>query len=157
MQDMHRVYGFIAAAGVVAVVAVGASYSPIETNQLITGCYNKTNGSLRLIDVAVGSCNQSAEVTISWNREGLMGPVGLQGPQGPIGLPGPQGPAGPSVAVGTGSLTVPIMSVASGQEATLLIVGPLMVIGTCSSGANQGQVTATLWLSTTEDGSSYAN
>ncbi len=52
---------------------------------MIHGCYNTTNGSLRVVDDAA-SC-KTHETAIQWNQTG---------PQGPQGVPGPAGPPGPA-------------------------------------------------------------
>ena len=66
----------------VAAISLGAIPGSSET---ISGCYAKSNGSLRVIDAESGaSCVSNKETALSWNQ------------QGPQGLPGPQGPAGAS-------------------------------------------------------------
>ena len=62
---------------------------------VISGCYSKSTGSLRIV-VSVGAC-KSGEVGITWTSEGTPGPTG---PQGPAGAIGPAGPSGPTGAVG---------------------------------------------------------
>ena len=85
------------AALVVAVVAaVSVAYASIpDGNGVIHGCYQKTNGQLRVIDPAVSSCNPS-ETPLQWSQTGPQGPVGPQGPQGPQGPAGPEGLSGSS-------------------------------------------------------------
>ena len=69
---------------------------------IISGCYNNTNGGLRLIDRSSGDACKTGETAIQWNEAGPQGPsgpagpVGPQGPAGPQGLPGPAGPEGAS-------------------------------------------------------------
>jgi hypothetical protein len=60
----------------------------------ITGCYQKNNGQLRVVEAA-DQCHPS-ELALTWQQEGPPGPQGPVGPQGPIGPIGPQGPAGSS-------------------------------------------------------------
>ncbi len=57
---------------------------------VIYGCYNKTTGSLRVIDYPTVKC-QSWETLLSWNQ---AGPAGQQGPTGATGDVGPTGPSG---------------------------------------------------------------
>jgi hypothetical protein len=73
--------GFLLLAGGVAVASIP------DSSGVINGCWNKTNGNLRVIDTANDSCRTS-EIAISWNETGPQGP---QGPQGPAGPPGPPG------------------------------------------------------------------
>lgn len=69
----------------------------------ITGCYQKNNGQLRVVE-SVSQCNPSEQV-LTWQQQGPQGPQGPTGPQGPAGpqgatgpqgLTGPAGPAGPA-------------------------------------------------------------
>jgi hypothetical protein len=55
------------------------------------GCYQKTVGSLRVIDAATQRCNPGSEVPVTWSQRGPQGPVGATGAQGPVGPMGPQG------------------------------------------------------------------
>jgi hypothetical protein len=72
---------------------------------LITGCYNRTSGALRVIDaqaVPAQKCT-TKETQLTWNQtgpQGLTGPQGTPGLQGPQGLPGPQGLKGDTGATG---------------------------------------------------------
>jgi hypothetical protein len=64
---------------------------------VITGCYSKKDGKLRVIDAQAGKKCAKGEVALSWNQagpQGLAGPAGPQGPAGPSGTPGRQGPQG---------------------------------------------------------------
>jgi hypothetical protein len=74
----------------------------------IYGCYNKNNGSLRVVS-NISQC-KSPELPIKWNEVGPPGPQGEPGPQGPEGLqgppgdkgdPGPQGPIGLTGSMGS--------------------------------------------------------
>jgi hypothetical protein len=78
----------LALTSVIAVaLAGGAAYALIPQDGVITGCYAKATGVLRIIDAAVATC-RGGEVALSWNQQGV------QGPQGPVGPVGPAGPAG---------------------------------------------------------------
>jgi len=68
----------------------------------IDGCYNNTNGTLRVLTSTASGCKPN-ETAIQWNQEGAPGVQGQQGdpgvqgetgPQGPQGETGPQGPQG---------------------------------------------------------------
>ena len=105
------------AAGVVLaavmVVGVGSSVAAIPAaNGVITACYHKSNGHLRVIDVAAGDhCNANSERTLTFNQtgpQGPQGPAGPQGPQGPTGATGATGPAGPAGPIGPQGPTGPV-------------------------------------------------
>src|SRR5262245_57276572 len=83
----------IIATAIVAIIASITSGS-IPANGAIAGCYNKSGGTLRVIDASVTKC-ASNETSLTWNQIGPQGPVGPQGPAGPQGAVGPQGPVGP--------------------------------------------------------------
>lgn len=92
----------LAAAVAAALVAGGVAYATIpDSSGVIHGCYQKSGGSLSVIDATVTTCAKS-QTELDWNVQGPAGPQGAQGPQGvqgpvgPQGLQGPQGPAGPS-------------------------------------------------------------
>ena len=75
----------IVVSGSIAIAAI-----PDSTTKVITGCYKKTNGELRVIDKAAkGACNVKTEVELGWNQQGVKGDPG-------IGLPGPKGDPGAS-------------------------------------------------------------
>lgn len=86
----------VALTAVVAVAGGMVAASIPAADGTITGCYQKNNGQLRVVESA-GQCHPS-EQAITWQQEGP------QGPQGPIG---PQGPAGPQGATGPQGLTGP--------------------------------------------------
>jgi hypothetical protein len=52
---------------------------------VISGCYSKSGGSIRVIDSSVTNC-KSNETAISWNKEGPAGADGAAGPAGPQAL-----------------------------------------------------------------------
>jgi len=93
----------------VAAVGVGTAYATIpDGNGVIHACYQRSGGSLRVIDNSVTNCS-SKETSLSWNVQGAQGPQGPAGPPGPVGPagtpgaagpPGPQGPEGPQGPAG---------------------------------------------------------
>ena len=103
-RDVHGRFGgprwigmALASALVLAVgssVALGAIPG---AGGVISGCFAKTGGDLRVIDAAANNSCKSNELPLSWNQQGIAGPQGVQGPVGPAG---PQGPAGPAGAQG---------------------------------------------------------
>jgi hypothetical protein len=102
----------IGLAGTVAITATAVVYATIPTNNVISGCYSRSGGALRVVDPSTTSC-KTGETSHAWNVQGptgLTGPQGVQGPQGPIGpqgiqgvtgATGPAGPAGPNWSVYT--------------------------------------------------------
>jgi hypothetical protein len=99
-----RLFGLASAS---AALMGGAIYASIPApDGVITGCYKKSGGALRVIDTARDGCDRNIEQAISWNQvgpQGPQGPVGPQGPPGPTGLTGPMGPTGPAGPAGVGS------------------------------------------------------
>lgn len=100
-----------------AVAAIGNI--PDSNTGVITACYKKDGGALRVIDAQAGDKCKSDENELSWNHSGPPGPPGEEGdegdhgsagtgvgatgptgPPGPPGLPGATGPAGPTGATG---------------------------------------------------------
>lgn len=79
----------------IGLLAVGVAYATIPANNVITACYTKSGGTLRVIDPAVTNCKAS-ETLLTWNVAGAVGPAGPAGPPGATGDPGPVGPQGPA-------------------------------------------------------------
>ena len=86
---------------VVAVIALLVALGGVAAASIpgkggvISACYLKTGGSLRVFDTskpgASGRCHQN-ERTLTWNRQGPQGIRGQQGIQGVKGNTGPPGP-----------------------------------------------------------------
>jgi hypothetical protein len=74
-------------------------------NGVISGCFSKDGGALRILDTALGGCGTN-ETMLTWNQpgpQGLAGPAGPQGATGTTGTagqPGPVGFEGPAGATG---------------------------------------------------------
>jgi hypothetical protein len=91
-----------ASVGVAAVFAFGgvALATIPSSSGVISGCYAKKDGSLRVVDASAAAC-KTGEAALSWNQTGPQGskgdagPQGAAGPQGPKGDTGPAGPQGP--------------------------------------------------------------
>lgn len=88
--------------------AAGIAFADIPQGGVVTACYSKSNGSIRVIDAATTTCKPN-ETTLSWGTVGQQGPTGPTGPAGPAGAPGapgapgvagPAGPAGPTGLTG---------------------------------------------------------
>ena len=83
-----------------ATVAGGAAWATIPAaDGVISGCYQKEEGGLRVIDSETQTCRPS-ELAISWNRTGPQGPRGEQGARGEQGPQGPEGDRGDTGAKG---------------------------------------------------------
>ena len=84
----RRGAGLLAAGSVLGgVVAGGVAWAAIPNNGVITACYQKSDGTLRVVDATTSTCNRD-ETTLSWNAQGVPGPPGPAGPPGPIGISG---------------------------------------------------------------------
>ncbi|MCU1496626.1 MAG: Collagen triple helix repeat protein [Acidimicrobiales bacterium] len=97
-RTRSRVRRPLVAAGVGVVLALGGgaavyghSTPPVADGQ-VHGCYNKTNGDLRV--VARPTDCKSTERAVSWNKEGPAGDRGTAGPKGDAGATGPAGQKG---------------------------------------------------------------
>jgi hypothetical protein len=76
---------------VAAVLTGGVAWATIPgPGGVVDGCYQNSDGQLRVIDGATQTCRAS-ETAITWNKLGQPGPKGATGDQGPQG---PQGPPG---------------------------------------------------------------
>ena len=99
--------------------AWGIAYAAIPSAGVISGCYLRSGGTLRVIDPATTTC-KVGEMLLTWNVQGPKGdtgPAGPQGPAGPEGPAGPQGSQGPQGATGeTGAPGISVATFASGAE-----------------------------------------
>ena len=87
----------IVVSGSIAIAAI-----PDSTTKIITGCYKKTNGELRIIDKAAkGACNAKTEVELGWNQQGVKGDAGSAGLPG---IPGKDGGGTPAMYDATGAV-----------------------------------------------------
>jgi hypothetical protein len=77
---------WLVSAPVLAVfMAGGIAYATIPApDGVISACYGKSGGTVRVIDSAVTKCGRN-ETSLDWNRQG---PKGDPGPPGPKGDPG---------------------------------------------------------------------
>jgi len=98
---------YAAAAVMLLTVARVATFATIpSSNGVISGCYSKSGGTLRVIDSSVTTCG-SNETLLTWIQTGPQGPIGPMGPQGPQGATGPTGATGPVGATGPTGPTGP--------------------------------------------------
>ncbi len=88
-----------AGVGLALAAGVGSAAIPHSETAVISGCYEKKTGVLRVIDTQAGKSCGAWELPLSWNQKGLkgdQGAAGAPGPVGPQGAPGGAGPAGPA-------------------------------------------------------------
>src|ERR1700729_4230938 len=79
----------VASSAAALVLAGGTAYASIPgTGGLITACYSRPAGNLRVIDAGAGARCGTHEKKLSWNQ---TGPPGAAGPQGLPGLDGRNG------------------------------------------------------------------
>ncbi len=106
--------GRAARTAVLCLLTVGAvagmtAYASIPSNDgILTACFERRTGLLRLIDGALTTCT-AYESQISWNLRGPIGPQGMSGTPGvagAVGPVGPEGPAGPAGPPGAGGRRV---------------------------------------------------
>ena len=78
------------AAVAVGLLAGGVAYAAIPgSGGVISGCYKKIGGALRVIDAGAGVRCNASETPLNWNQTGPRGATGDQGPSGPAGPIGP--------------------------------------------------------------------
>jgi hypothetical protein len=96
MRLMRRGRLSVLAAIAVGLAAGGVAYASIPgSGDVISGCYKKNGGALRVIDAGAGVTCNASETPLTWNQTGPKGATGDPGPSGPTG---PKGPIGPSNA-----------------------------------------------------------
>jgi hypothetical protein len=72
--------------GTALLVAAGIAYATIpDGGGVIHGCYQKNQGTLRVIDTGQAQTCSSSEAPLNWSQTGPKGQQGPQGPQGPSG------------------------------------------------------------------------
>jgi hypothetical protein len=67
---------------VIAGVGIAAAAIPDSGTGVITACYQKQRGMLRVIDAEAGDSCRNSEQQLSWNQQGPQGPPGPAGPPG---------------------------------------------------------------------------
>jgi len=95
----QRTFRLLAVTAGILALAGGVAYAtiPNSTTAVISGCYGKTTGLLRVIDAQAGKTCTSLEVPISWNQQGpsgIAGEPGAPGQDGEDGAPGVDGKDG---------------------------------------------------------------
>ena len=71
-------------------VAGGIAYATIpDGGGVIHACYQKNQGTLRVIDTEKAQTCSNSETQLNWSQTGPQGPQGIQGPKGDTGPTGP--------------------------------------------------------------------
>ena len=74
----------------IALVVGGIAYAAIpDGSGVIHGCYQKNQGTLRVIDTGTTQTCSSSEAPLTWSQTGPQGQQGIQGPKGDTGPNGP--------------------------------------------------------------------
>jgi hypothetical protein len=103
---MKRVVIGALAGVLLGAVGIGWAAIPSGGGSVISGCYEKRTGVLRVIDAEAGKTCTQWETPISWSQQGPKGDPGVAGAKGEPGatgapgLPGVAGPAGPAGPAG---------------------------------------------------------
>ena len=114
----HGLRMILGAAGLLVVLA-GVAWAAIpDSGQVISACYEKRTGILRVIDAEAGKSCLRFEAAISWNQQGLEGDPGAPGAPGARGEPGPAGPASTVIRVGSVAQAVSLAHCVIGEVAT---------------------------------------
>ena len=87
------VAGVLAAVGAIAGIAI----AQIPYSGVITGCYTKSGGGLRVIDAQSTNCT-TKETRLDWNQQGVPGKDGINGTNGADGADGVDGAPGTASA-----------------------------------------------------------
>lgn len=119
-------FAAVAGAAAAAAAAGGIAWATIPApTGVITACYQKNNGQLRVVE-AGESCNAS-ELALQWNQTGPQGVQGPPGPTGAQGVPGRDGAAGANGATGPKGVTGgrgPVGPTGAAGEAPVTPPGP---------------------------------
>jgi hypothetical protein len=67
-------------------LGVAAAAIPDSSTGIISACYQKQRGMLRVIDAKAGGTCRKSEKPLSWSQRGPQGPAGSTGPAGPPGV-----------------------------------------------------------------------
>ena len=94
-----RTTRFLIVAGALLALTTGGAYatgilgSPVDAEGLIHGCYQKYNGTVRVVAADDPTCRAN-EQAIAWRQTGPKGDAGAKGAQGEPGAEGDKGDAG---------------------------------------------------------------
>jgi hypothetical protein len=92
--------GLGAAITVAALSVAGIAYAQIPSGGVISGCYTRSGGPLRVVDPSTTKC-RSGETSLQWNQQGAPGKDGTNGTNGTNGKDGAPGTNGKDGAPGT--------------------------------------------------------
>ena len=93
---------------VATTLAGGVAWATSDPGSVITGCYSKYDGDLRVLNGRSDHCRNWSEKPISWSLAGPKGDPGVKGDPGSPGPPGPKGDSGvTSYVLQSGDAKVP--------------------------------------------------
>jgi hypothetical protein len=78
---------------IATLIGAGVAYAQIPSGGVITACYSKAGGAVRVIDPATAKC-QAWETKLTWNQQGQPGTPGKDGTDGVDGTNGADGVSG---------------------------------------------------------------
>jgi hypothetical protein len=151
---------------VLSVVAAASAWAAIPgANGVISACYVKNVGLLRVIDADAGKKCTQLETPLAWNSHGPKGDKGDPGPQGPKGDKGDAGAPGTSVAISRSqgaALGIPNVGLGGVPLATTLPAGVWAITvkgymlnsddnddtGSCVLNVGSGTLDSTRWFQT---------
>ena len=119
MRTTSKAVITVAVVGAVT-IATAVAYAAIPSANSISGCYNVTNGNLRVVDDST-TCREH-ERSLVWNQTGPTGPTGPTGATGDTGAQGAQGVQGPQGTQGPEGASGPVG--ATGVTGYEIVVGP---------------------------------
>ena len=124
---------FVGLAIVGALALGGIAYATIpDGGGVIHGCYQKNQGSLRVIDTGAGQVCTSSESPLNWSQTGPQGQQGIQGEQGIQGPKGDTGPTGPSDVWSVDGYDAPDKGVGAAPNEETLATTPTLPAGSYS-------------------------
>jgi hypothetical protein len=87
MTETRWKWSVAGALGAIALAGAVAYATFPDSGGIIHGCYNTTNGQLRIIDPSAGQTCKVPEAPLDWSQ---VGPAGATGATGATGVTGPQ-------------------------------------------------------------------
>src|SRR5262245_1391942 len=115
--------------GAVGAIAASMGWAESSNSDVVAACYQKVDGSLRVIDAGAGDECRPSEKALSWNQQGPPGTPGQPGEPGQPGQPGEPGQPGAPGADGVSGYQV-----VTATSASIPVGGSAGVSATCPVG-----------------------
>lgn len=110
-----RRHWWVVGAVVTAAAATAVAHAAIPgSGGMISGCYQKAQGQLRVIDAEAGDSCRASEQALSWGQQGPQGAQGVPGPAGPQGPAGPKGDPGSTPTLSLYRVSGPSVTIPAG-------------------------------------------